>query len=457
VTSNGRGLAAAELAALAAIVAAHVVLLTRLLHTPTTFDEGVYLLSLDALRHGQALGRQVFTSQGPGFYVLLQAIGGIFGVTVSGVRLGIVTLDAIGAVFAFLLGRRVAGPVGGLGAAGMIAIAPKVGDFGGRVFADQCAMVLVVASLWLVAVRQPLPAGVVYAAAVLVKVTALTALPTVVALLALERRRTRALVQTAAGAVALFALSALVYIRDLGSIWADSVSYHVDSRRITGRIGRHEFEGFFALRTPFLWLTLLAVVLLAFSWRRAWPYWLWSLFASVFVLRYQPLRDNNLLVLPYAFAVPAGLTLGLAARRLRPRLLPIVLAAAALVLAAGWIQQLHAVRADRTQLGDTEDPALVTAATRLERLTRPGQLVISDQPIVAFLAHRRVPGKYVDTANLRFDTGSLTEAQVLHDADHVAALFAGRAFTEHPTLMSALPKHFRHELSLPGGVIFYGH
>src|SRR6185312_14144835 len=95
-------------------VAAHVVLLTVLLHWATTFDEGVYLLSLQELQHGQALGREVFTSQGPVFYVILRAIGAVFGTTVTGVRLGIVTIDAIGAVFAFLLGRRVAGPFGGL-------------------------------------------------------------------------------------------------------------------------------------------------------------------------------------------------------------------------------------------------------------------------------------------------------------------------------------------------------
>src|SRR6185312_2750316 len=99
----------------------------------------------------------------------LRAIGAVFGTTVTGVRLGIVTIDAIGAVFAFLLGRRVAGPLGGLACAGMIAIAPKLGDFGGRIFADQCAMVLVVVALFLVAVRIPLAGGAVFAAAVLVK------------------------------------------------------------------------------------------------------------------------------------------------------------------------------------------------------------------------------------------------------------------------------------------------
>jgi len=430
VTFPKRGLVAAELAALAVIVAAHVVLLTRLLHTRTTFDEGVYLLSLDELRHGQALGREVFTSQGPGFYVLLQAIGAIFGVSVSGVRLGIVTLDAIGAVFAFLLG-----------------------DFGARVFADQCAMVLVVVSLWLVAVRQPLVAGTVFAAAVLVKLNALTALPTVLVLLALERRRTRALILAAAGAVALVAVFALVYIHDLRGIWAGAVTYHADVRGITGLHGRHQFIGFFAVRTPFLWLTIAALALVPLVWRRVWPYWLWALLASVFVLRYQPLRDNNLLVLPYSFAVPAGISLGLALQRLRPRLLAPALAAGALLLAAGWIQQLHRVRLDKRP----EDPALIAAAAKLDRLTRPNQVVISDQPIVAFLAHRRVPGKYVDTASLRFDTGSLTEPEVLRDAAGVAALYAGRAFIERPSLMAALPKRFRHRVPVAGAVIFYGH
>jgi hypothetical protein len=458
VTREQRGLVAAELAALAVIVAAHVVLLTVLLHAGTTFDEGVYLLSLDTLGHGQALGREVFTSQGPVFYVLLRAIGWIFGVSVTGVRLGIVTLDAIGAVFAFLLGRRVAGPLGGLACAGMIAIAPKLGDYGGRVFADQCAMVLVVVALFLVLIRWPFVAGAVFAAAVLVKLDALTALPTIVVLLVLDARRVRALGEAIGGALVLVAVVALVFVRDLGGIWAGAVTYHLDTPSwMTGLHGRHQFIGFFALRTPFLWLTLLAVLLLPLMWRRAWPFWVWGLCAAVFVIRYQPLRDNNLLVLPYAFAVPAGISLGLAAQRLRPRAIAVAIVAGALVLAAGWVQQLHRVRLDNGPEEKRQAALLDAAAARLAGLTNPGQRVISDQPIVAFLARRQVPGKYVDTASLRFDNGSLTEAEILRDADRIAALFAGRAFLARPTLMAALPKHFRHRVSVPGGVIFYGH
>jgi 4-amino-4-deoxy-L-arabinose transferase-like glycosyltransferase len=448
-----RALVAAELAALAVIVAVHVALLTRLLHTRTWFDEGVYLVSLDDLRHGQALGRQVFTSQGPGFYVILQAIGAVFGVTVAGVRLGIVTIDAIGAVFAFLLGRRLAGPVGGLACAGMIAFAPKLPNFGGRIFADAPAMVLVLAALWLASLRRPLPAGAVFAAAVLVKVSALTALPTLLVLIALRRDRGRALLEGAAGAALLIAVLALVYIHDLGGIWRGAVNYHLHSKGNLGFDGRHELEGFFAPKTPFTWLTLAALAVLPLVWRRVWPLWLWAVLASVFILRYHPLRDNHLLVLPYAFAIPAGVSLGLAARRLGTRALAVALAAGALVFAAGSVQQLHRVRLDLLP----EDPLLVAAAARLEQVTRPDQLVITDQPIVAFLAHRRVPGNYVDTASFRFDTGSLTEAGVLRDSKQVAAVVAGRAFYDRRSLRTKLRTRFRHLLQLPGAWIFYGH
>jgi hypothetical protein len=451
VRAGSRGLLAAELTALAAIVAAHVFVLTRLLHSATTFDEGVYLVALDDLRHGAALGGDVFASQTPLFYVLLQAIGAVYGVTVAGVRLGIVTVDALGIVLAFLVGRRLAGPLGGLASAGMLAIAPKLTDFGGRIYADPPAMVLVLLALWLVLIGWPLAAGVIFAAAVLVKLDALTALPTFVVLLVWSRQRARALLEAAAGALALAAIVAIVYARDLGSIWSGAVSYHVTSRRITGLIGRHELTGFFSLSTPFLWLTVAAIVLAPIVFRRVWPLWLWALLAAAFVLRYQPLRDNNVLVLPYAFATPVGVSLGLAARRLPPRALPVAVAAAALVYAAGWVQQLHRVRLDQ----GPEDPVLVAASRKLAEVTRPGDEVISDQPIVAFLAHRRVPGKYVDTASLRFDTGSLTDAGVLRDSQRVSAVFAGRAFTERPGLMAALHDRFPHRLTVPGAVIFY--
>jgi hypothetical protein len=64
----------AWLALLGVLVVAGV-LFGRGLDAATNYDEGVYLASLDALTHDQALGKDVYASQPPGFYVLLQAPG----------------------------------------------------------------------------------------------------------------------------------------------------------------------------------------------------------------------------------------------------------------------------------------------------------------------------------------------------------------------------------------------
>ena len=304
---------AAELAAVAAIIAAHVYVLTRLVHGKTVFDEGVYLLSIDALGHGEALGRDVFASQGPGFYVLLRAIGGIFGVSVSGVRLGMIACAALGALLAYLLGRREGGALAGLACAGLAAIAPRLSYLGAQIYADMPAMVLVIASLCFVAYRRPAAAGAAFAAALLVKLSAITALPTLLLLVGLERGRERRLLHAAAGAAIVFAITALVFIRDLGSLWTDAVTYHLRSSDQIGLSGRHELTSFVELKSPFFWLVLAGLLASIVLWRRMWPWWIWALAASVFLVRYQPLRENESLLIPYAFAIPAGLALGLLA------------------------------------------------------------------------------------------------------------------------------------------------
>ena len=181
----------------------------------------------------------------------------------------------------------------------------------------------------------------------------------------------------------------------------------------------------------FLWFTVAGIAASVVVWRRVWFLWLWPVCAVAFVLTYQPLRDNHLILIPYAFAVPVAVALGLVAERLHGRALVAACAAVVAVLGVGWLQQLHRVDLFR----EPEDPALVEAAARLEALTRPDDIVVVDQPIVAFLADRRVPPQLVDTANSRFDSGSLTIADVLRFVDddpRVTAAVAGRSFFDAP-------------------------
>ena len=78
----------AELGGLAFVVVAAAYVYTRNLHSYLGYDEGNYLGSLDALRHGQTLGHDVFLDQPPGWYLLLVAVSYPFGNSVGGVRTG---------------------------------------------------------------------------------------------------------------------------------------------------------------------------------------------------------------------------------------------------------------------------------------------------------------------------------------------------------------------------------
>jgi hypothetical protein len=287
-----------------------------------------------------------------------------------------------------------------------------------------------------------------------VKLSAVTAAPTLVVLLALVPRRRRSLLLATAGAAVVAAVLALYFVRDLRGIWEGAIGYHVDAGKAQEVDGAHQLRNFFSLRTPFFWLVLAGAVASVRHWRRVWPLWLWPAATVAFVLLYHPLRDNHLIPIPYSFAVPTGVALGLAAQSLPRRALVAVGAALALVLAGGWLQQLHRVDESR----EPESSALVVAADLVERLTLPDDFVVTDQPIVAVRANRRVPGPLVDTAVLRFTSGSLTDAEVLRVVDReprVTAAVAGRAFLDRPTLLRGLRQRFSDETTLSGVIVLY--
>ena len=72
-------------------------------------------------------------------------------------------------------------------------------------------------------------------------------------------------------------------------------------------------------------------------------------------------------------------------------------------------------------------------------MTGPNDFVVSDHSIVPFLADRRVPGPLVDTASLRFETGSLTPAKVLRELEEwdVKAVVDAAASSSSVRLCSA--------------------
>jgi hypothetical protein len=444
----------AEIGLLVVIVAAQAYLFAQPIHGAVNYDEAVYLAAVDALRHGQALGSQVFAAQFPGFYDLLRGISYLTGLTVTGIRAGMLIVTLLGTIGGWLVGRRFGGPVGGLLVASFLAIAPPLDLFGYQVIADTPALALTVLSLGLATLGGPaaaLVAGLVFGAALSVKLTAVTALP---ALFWLLRGR---LAPAAAGLAAIAVALLVTHAGAIGDLWTSGVTYHSDARSTPAVIPHphRQIIDQIPRGTPFFVLSVLAaLVAAAFLIRRrplhVWPLWSWVVLSVAFLLVHAPLHYNHLIVFPFTLAVAGAATLGAAVER-SPRTVAIgATAALALAVAAGFVQQLH-----RVDLAKTSEPTSNVAAARaLDRLTPPDALVVDDRPIISFLAHRRVVGQLVDLAFLRWETGSLTDDVVIRDLRKADAVVISRALRTRPKVLAFVRTHFVRKYDAGGVAIW---
>jgi hypothetical protein len=445
---------ALELAALAVIIAAQGFLFAQPIRSATNYDEAVYLAALDTLRHGQALGTDVFTAQFPGFYDLLRGLSFLTGIGVTPIRAGLLGLTLLGTVGGWLVGRRYGGPVGGLLVASFLVIAPPLDLFGFQVIADTPALALMLLSLGLATLAGPLAAvlvGVTFAAALSVKLTAITMLPPLVVLLG--KRLRLSLIGCAVVLAALLATHA----RALGSLWTGAVTYHSDARSTPAVIPHPHRQIFEQIPrgTPFFAIAIAAALtgVLFFARRRSlgvWPLWTWVVLGVAFLLLHAPLHYNHLVLFPFALAVASGATIGAALERVPQQGRLAICGLLAVAIGAGWVQQLHRV----DLVHDPEPASNLAAARALAQLTRPSARTIDDRPIISFLADRRVDGKLVDLALLRFETGSLTDAKVIHELPSVDAIVVSRVLSRRPAVMRFLSTQYRLRYER-GGVRIY--
>jgi 4-amino-4-deoxy-L-arabinose transferase-like glycosyltransferase len=401
---------ARDLLALAVVLVAAAVLFSRGIHGATSYDEGVYLASLDALRHGQHLGSDVFASQPPGFYVLLRVLAAPAGRSVEGIRIAFLVLALLGVVAAYVVGRLLAGPWGGLAAGALVVAAPPYAAQAARVAADAPAIALGLCSLAVAAyglrrgsIAGPAVAGALAAAAILVK---LLAVPVVVplAVIAWQRRvGGRTAVALLAGALVVAAALAGAYAGVLSDLWRDAVTFHRHARSVHAQSAGSRIVDYFSLRTPTTWVAAAGAVAAALF-RRQLALWTFVAAAILFLLLQRPLLDHHFVLLAAALASAAGTALVSGPRRLALAGLSIALLGAA----AGWVQDYRQIHRSTPP-----EPAEVrAAAAALRTLTRPGERVASDLPIVPYLADRRLPGDLVDTSAVRFESGSLTQREV---------------------------------------------
>lgn len=447
---------ALEVGVAAALCAFQALLFLRGLETPADYDEGVYVAAVDALSHGQELGSEIFTAQPPGFYALLRVGDALFAHSVDGMRVWIVVLALAGSLAAFLLGRAVGGPAAGLGAALLLGVAPPYPTFAGRISADLPAYVLGLVALVCVVYRgtgrRALVAagasGALLAAAVSVKLSALTVLLPLMGFAVALRLRPRELGALGSGAAAVVLAFALAHWGALRDLWFGAVTYHTRARDVPGPGLAENAErilDFLDPRTPFGWLVPAAVLILVSPWRPRlrlplWPLWLWAAGGALLLVWHRPLHDNHLVLLAITLALPAGIVLGAAVTQAPSRVAALAATVLALALAAGYVQESR-----RLERNAAPDPPEVTwAARRLQERTRPDELVVTDRPIIAFLADRRVPGEVLDSAALAFDAGVIDAAKIFEAIERhdVRAVIAAREFRNEPEVLAGLAKRF---------------
>ena len=370
----------AETGALALVVALAAYVYTRDLHTYPNFDEGNYLGSLDALRHGQALGRDVFLDQPPGWYLLLVAVSYPFGNSVSGVRTGLMVVTLIAILAAYVCGRLAGGPIAGLVAAGVMAVARPLPGFAGLVESEPASAALAVVAVALAVYayhRRFRPwaafaAGVVLAASTAVKLPGATAALPIAALADPLRigPLLRRLLLPVAGAAAVCVALVLAYRHAFRRSGMGSSCAYADPRvdapplepapRRDVRRSAHPF-GCLVIGGA---LASLVVAVRGRDRRLLGALWLWSVAGYAFVLAMHPLSDHHLVFLAVSLALPAGVGLGLLATHagLQRAAVAALLLVIAAFFAAGVVKDRNEiVRCERSgaagdPLGGLPDP-----------------------------------------------------------------------------------------------------
>jgi 4-amino-4-deoxy-L-arabinose transferase-like glycosyltransferase len=453
----------AETSALAAIVAVAAYVYTRDLHTYPNFDEGNYLGSLDALRHGQALGRDVFLDQPPGWYLLLIAVSYPFGNSVSGVRTGLMVVTLVAILAAYVCGRLAAGPLAGLAAAAVMAVARPLPGFAGLVESEPASAALAAAAVALAIYayhRRFRPwaafaAGVVLAASTAVKLPGATAgLPiAALAILCGSGPLLRRLLLPVAGAAVVCVALVLAYRHALPQIWHGVFVAHTRILGSTTAVSNvHRAATYVDPRTPFGCLVIggalasLVVAVRGRDRRLLAALWLWSVAGYGFVLAMHPLNDHHLVFLAVSLALPAGVGLGLLATH--ASLQRLAVAALMLVIAAFFAAGVVKDRSEIIGANAPEPPEIRWAVSQIRTHTPPGQLVVSDLPIVPYLAGRQMPGQLIDTSIGRIALEDLPPRDVLRLIDQTRpyAAIIGRMFQTKPAIVAGIRSRYARRL-----------
>jgi len=423
------------------------------------YDEGVYWQSLRALAAGHALFTSVYSSQPPGFLLLLLPGHLLSGGALLADRLAVLVLALAGIAAGGRTAGLLAGRWAGLLAAALLAADPLFLRQSVTLQAEGPAVALALIALAAAAEarhrggRAALPlgaaSGAALALAILVKLLAAAAAPALLVLLAWPAPESRplprlaAIAAAAAGGLVAGAAVLLPFVPVWPELWRQVVGLHLGARSLP--LGG--LDGQTVVRE--LPIAALGAAGFAVALRRA-PLLAagggaWVAAAALLLAVQHPLWPHHLVVVSAPLALLGG---GLA--RVVPARAAVIACVA--VLAASVVPALFVH--DEQVPPSTEAP--VTAALRSG--TAPGSLVVTDDQFEAALAGRDVPPPLVDTSLVRVRSGDLTVDAVEAIADQPdvdGVLLASGRLAALPGFRAWVGERFPDVVELGGGRTLY--
>jgi hypothetical protein len=443
-----------ELVALVLLLICGAYLLGRHLAAPSLeFDEGVYVGSADLLGHGLKLGSDVFSSQPPLFFALLDATERLGGGSLT-VFHGMTVAIALGGTLAgWAIVRSIAGPFPALVAAAMVVLAPGVVDAAAVVSADVPSVALGTGALLAARASREravwgAAAGVLICCALLVKLLAVPFAVALAVVAIVDRPPRRALIWFAAGSAAVLGAVGIAYAGVLGDLWREAVGLHLRAHGSAVVLPHPSIAGQVALIVTG-YVGILAVLTVGLrhvprnqlaSWARLRLDLLVTLAAGLLLIAVnRPLLHHHLVILAWPLALIAASTL--------PTRVPeraVAVAALGCLLLLPW-----AIRGRDTVQG-AESARIDAAAAVVRSSTAPGQTVVSDLPLVPLTAGRETASATADPSAVRIGTGSLTREQILEAAGGAGATVVGRSFRLVPGLAPELKLRYARVADVDG-------
>ena len=402
-------------------------------------DEGIFLMTGKMVQLEYPLYTEVWFNYFPGFFVFLAMAFKLFGCSVAVGRSVVVLLATVGLLGVALIARELSSRLGAFSAGILLTLAPHFLRLSRAVMAEVPAIALATISIAFVLYylrtgrrRWLILSGVAFSVSLLVKLIIAFAIVPLALAIPLRRSGPRSWLEMArdlgilALAVAIPILLCLVVFDGRALLGQVVRTYLIGKEVYPLDIARNVDKMLAYLNGKYglLALSLYGTVSSLSMERRKGMLIItsWLCFTVIFLLINSPLQPHHLVLLLFPLATLSGTAIGKLAGLAQDRSQRALLLLGLMALGLYILELPEMIKADQEllppsppKLGGTGGEAELghKAVQFVKKMTDPEDFVITDDPMIAFRANRKVPPPLSNISKMRIKTGHLTAGELI--------------------------------------------